>query len=94
MEVGLPVTTSEEWPFRFVIRTLSIPGGEETCILCRTAVRKEKEQAIRERFTARMERVLNALEQTQAGALAFPHTSRTPAAVWRRETRNQTAWVG
>ena len=46
------------------VKQVSIPGGEETYILCRTAGRKEKEQAIRERFTARMEKALRALAQT------------------------------
>lgn len=49
------------------VKQVSIPGGEETYILCRTAGRKEKEQSIRERFTARMEKALCALEQTIAG---------------------------
>lgn len=49
------------------VKQVVIPGGEETYILCRTAGRKEKEQAIRERFTARMEKALRALEQTIAG---------------------------
>jgi len=49
------------------VKQVSIPGGEETYILCRTAGRKEKEQAIRERFTVRMERALRALEQAIAG---------------------------
>jgi hypothetical protein len=33
-------------------------GGEETYILCRSTARKEKEQAIRSRFSARMEKAL------------------------------------
>ena len=35
------------------VKSVSIPGGEETYILCRTAGRKEKEQAIRSRFSTR-----------------------------------------
>ena len=49
------------------VKQVSIAGGEETYILCRTAGRKEKEQAIREGFTARMEKALCALEQAIAG---------------------------
>ncbi len=45
------------------VKQVSIPGGEKTYILCRTAGRKVKEQAIREHFTARMERALPALKQ-------------------------------
>ena len=48
------------------VKQVAIPRGEETYILCRTAGRKEKEQAIRERFTARMERALCALQHSIA----------------------------
>lgn len=48
------------------VKQVAIAGGEETYILCRTAGRKEKEQAIRERFTARMEKALRALEHSIA----------------------------
>ncbi|HEV2174198.1 MAG TPA: hypothetical protein VGR71_11550 [Nitrospira sp.] len=33
------------------VKKVAIPQGEETYILCRTAGRKEKEQAIRKRFS-------------------------------------------
>jgi transposase len=39
------------------VKKLAIPQGEETYILCRTAGRKEKEQAIRGRFSSCMERL-------------------------------------
>jgi len=45
---------------------VAIPGGEETYILCRTAGRKEKEKAIRDRFSARMESALTRLAKTIA----------------------------
>ena len=45
------------------VKHMAIPRGEETYILCRTTGRKEKEQAIRERFTLRMEKALRALER-------------------------------
>jgi transposase len=48
------------------IKKVSIPQGEETYILCRTAGRKEKEQAIRSRFSASMEKALNSLQKTIA----------------------------
>jgi len=41
-------------------------AGEETYILCRSTARKEKEQAIRSRFSARMEKALTALEKRVA----------------------------
>jgi len=46
------------------IRQVTIPGGEETYILCRTPRRKEKEKAIRKRFSARMEDALKRLAKT------------------------------
>jgi transposase len=48
------------------VKKVSIPLGEETYILCRTAGRKEKEQAIRSRFSSSMERALNSLQKTIA----------------------------
>src|SRR6266852_3614539 len=48
------------------IKQIAIPQGEETYILCRTAGRKEKEKAIRERFSTRMEAALEALKKSIA----------------------------
>jgi transposase len=48
------------------VKQVAIPQGEETYILCRTAGRKEKEQAIRKRFSTRMEEALKRLEKTIA----------------------------
>jgi len=48
------------------IKQVAIPQGEETYILCRTAGRKEKEKAIRNRFSIRMEDALNGLAKTIA----------------------------
>ena len=48
------------------VKQVTIPGGEETYILCRTAGRREKEKAIRERFSTRMEEALKRLEKTIA----------------------------
>src|SRR6516164_3821589 len=48
------------------VKKVAIPQGEETYILCRTAGRKEKEQAIRKRFCSRMEIALQQLEKTIA----------------------------
>jgi transposase len=48
------------------VKQIAIPQGEETYILCRTAGRKEKEKAIRNRFSARMESALAALEKSIA----------------------------
>ncbi|HEY6339355.1 MAG TPA: IS1634 family transposase [Candidatus Sulfotelmatobacter sp.] len=46
------------------VRKVATPQGEETYILCRTAGRKEKEKAIRSRFSNSMEKALKALEKT------------------------------
>ena len=48
------------------VKKVAIPQGEETYILCRTAGRREKEKAIRERFSSRMEKALKQLEKTIA----------------------------
>jgi hypothetical protein len=48
------------------VKQVAIPQGEETYMLCRTAGRKEKEKAIRERFSTRMEVALEALKKSIA----------------------------
>jgi transposase len=45
------------------VKKVAIPEGEETYILCRTAGRKEKEKAIRNRFSNSMETALQGLEK-------------------------------
>src|SRR5580692_1480554 len=49
------------------VKQIAIPHGEETYILCRTAGRKEKEKAIRKRFSTHMQAALQALEKSIAG---------------------------
>ena len=46
------------------VKKVAIPGGEETYILCRTTGRKEKEKAIRGRFSNSMEKALQSLQKT------------------------------
>ena len=46
------------------VKQVAIPQGEETYILCRTAGRKEKETAIRKRFSSSMEAALERLAKT------------------------------
>jgi hypothetical protein len=48
------------------VKKATIPQGEETFILCRTAGRKEKEKAIRSRFSTRMGDALKRLARTIA----------------------------
>ncbi len=56
------------------VKKVAVPGGEETYILCRTAGRKEKEKAIRNRFSARMEDALKRLAKTiEKGRLKDRH---------------------
>jgi transposase len=45
------------------VKKVAIPQGEETYILCRAAGRKEKEKAIRNRFSNSMETALKGLEK-------------------------------
>jgi transposase len=46
------------------VKKMDIPQGEETYLLCRTAGRKEKEKAMRSRFSSSMEKALKGLEKT------------------------------
>jgi len=48
------------------VKLVSTPAGEETYVLCRTAARKEKEKAIRSRFSTRMEKALNRVKKRVA----------------------------
>src|SRR5712672_2685880 len=48
------------------VKQIAIPQGNETYILCRTTGRKEKERAIRKRFSTRMEEALRRLQTTIA----------------------------
>jgi transposase len=45
------------------VKLVPVPGGEETYLLCRSTARKEKEEAIRSRFSASMEKALQGLEK-------------------------------
>ena len=44
------------------VKLVSIPNGEETYVLCRTTARKEKEKAIRSRFSNRIEEALGRFQ--------------------------------
>jgi transposase len=56
------------------VKKVPIARGEETFILCRTSGRKEKEKAIRNRFSSRMEDALKRLAKTiQTGRLKDRH---------------------
>jgi len=52
------------------VKCVPMPGGEETYVLCRTAARREKEKAIRSRFSTRLEKALgNLAKRVAAGKL-------------------------
>jgi transposase len=56
------------------VKKVAIPQGEETFILCRTSGRKEKEKAVRNRFSNRMEDALKRLAKTiETGRLKDRH---------------------
>ena len=48
------------------VQLVPIPGGTETYVLCRSTARREKELAIRRRFSTRLEDRLRGLEQRVA----------------------------
>jgi transposase len=48
------------------VKRVAMPGGEETYVLCRTMARREKEKAIRSRFSAQIEKALDRLAQRVA----------------------------
>lgn len=51
-------------------KLVAMPGGAETYVLCRSTARRQKERAIRSRFSARMERALeNLARQVEQGRL-------------------------
>lgn len=57
---------TEVRPDEVEVKQVAIAGGEETYILCRTAGRREKEKAIRKRFSTRMEGALAGLAKAIA----------------------------
>jgi transposase len=44
-------------------KLVPMPNGTETYVLCRSTARREKERAIRRRFSSRIEKALKSLEQ-------------------------------
>lgn len=57
---------SEDWQRvrpEVEVKQVAVAGGEETYILCRSMARREKEKAIRKRFSTRMERTLSSLQK-------------------------------
>ena len=48
------------------VKLVTLPGGTETYVLCRSTARREKEKAIRRRFSERLEQALGRLHQRVA----------------------------
>ena len=65
------------------VKQVALPQGEETYILCRTAGRKEKEKAIRKRFSTRTEEALKGLGRRCCGEPAELVVNRQPVQVIR-----------
>ena len=61
------------------VKKMAIPQGEETYVLCRTAPRREKEKAIRGRFSSSMQKALKGLEKTIATGAERPPQDGTAA---------------
>ena len=51
----------DTWYRRTALSDMLLPDGKETFVLCRSAERREKEKAIHERFTGRIESGLTKL---------------------------------
>jgi len=67
------------------VKKVAIPKGEETFILCRTSGRKEKEEAVRNRFSQHLEDALRRLAKTiETGRLKDRHKMERRLAASRR----------
>ncbi len=69
------------------VKQVPMPGGEETYILCRSMARREKEKAIRNLFSTRMERALARLE-TRVAAGRLKSRDKIERAVGRIQARH------
>jgi len=67
------------------------PDGEETFVLCRSVARAEKERAMRQRFSERIEAGLGRLERRLARAKRRPNRSQVERQIGRLLTRNSRA---
>ena len=79
--VGAPRSQMKQWEQELVkedwtrvqpeveVKKVAIPPDEETYILCRSAGRKEKEKAIRQRFSADMEALQRLAKTIETGRL-------------------------
>ena len=60
------------------VKRVAMPGGEETYVLCRTTARREKEKAMRSRFSAQMEKALELIAQSIASYNGKPRFDPRP----------------
>jgi len=80
--VGTPRSQMKQWEAELLkkdwtqvrpeveVKKVAIPESQETYILCRTAGRKEKEKAIRNRFSTSMEKALKGLQKKHCHRMA------------------------
>jgi len=73
------------------VKLVRIPSGEETYVLCRTIARKEKEQAIRSRFSRRMDSALTRLENRIAIG-QVKDRNKIERQIGRIQARNLQVW--
>jgi transposase len=67
------------------------PEGDETFVLCRSASRVEKEKAMHERFSKRIEAALEKIEKRLKKAKKRPNRARTERQIGRLLGRNSRA---
>jgi transposase len=70
------------------VKLCGSPDGEETFVLCRSGERGEKEKAMRERFTARMDEALARLRRRLENAKRRPGRTQVERQIGRMLSRN------
>ena len=73
------------------VKLCSSPDGNETFVLCRSASRVEKEKAMHERFSRRIEAALEKIGKRLGKAKKRPNRSRTERQIGRLLGRNSRA---
>jgi hypothetical protein len=73
------------------VKLCPTPDGEETFVLCRSAARREKEKAMHERFSERIEQALRRLADRLARAQKRPNRTQVERQIGRLLARNSRA---
>lgn len=73
------------------VKLCSFPDGNETFVLCRSASRVEKEKAMHERFSKRIEAALEKIEKRLEKAKKRPNRARTERQIGRLLGKNSRA---